>query len=127
VIFPVKGNSMLPFIIGDKDKVEFHPIKHPLHIGDIIMARVDEGYPVVHRIVGIDGDRITLTGDGNLGFKEHCHRQQVIAQGMFVVDQEGNKKSLTSQKALRKWRRWNNLRPIRRILLKIFKIYKGIK
>lgn len=118
---------MLPFIIGDKDKVEFHPIKGDLHVGDIIMARVDEGYPVVHRIIGIDGDRITLTGDGNLGFKEHCHRQQVIAQGLFVVDQNGRKKSLTSQEALRKWHWWNSLRPIRRILLKIFKIYKGIK
>ena len=83
VKFPVKGTSMLPFIVGGRDCVEFYPVEGELKVGDIVMARVAEGYPVVHRIIGIEpvaGDaspasfsaddcRIILTGDGNLGFK----------------------------------------------------------
>ena len=77
VKFPVKGTSMLPFIVGDRDCVEFYPVEGELKVGDIVMARVEEGYPVVHRIIGIEpvaGDaspasfsaddcRIVLTGD----------------------------------------------------------------
>lgn len=87
VKFPVKGTSMLPFIVGDRDCVEFYPVEGELKVGDIVMARVEEGYPVVHRIIGIepvagaaspasfsaDDCRIVLTGDGNLGFKEHSN------------------------------------------------------
>ena len=54
VKFPVKGTSMLPFIVGDRDCVEFYPVEGELKVGDIVMARVEEGYPVVHRIIGIE-------------------------------------------------------------------------
>lgn len=142
VIFPVKGNSMLPFIIGGSDKVEFHPIKDTIRLGDVVMAWVKEGYPVVHRVVGIgnptklnptkESDRqentwLLLSGDGNLGFVEHCRLNDIIARGEFVVDLQGNRKPLRSDKALRRWRMWRNLRPVRRPLLKLFKISKGIK
>ena len=52
VKFPVKGTSMLPFIVGGRDCVEFYPVEGELKVGDIVMARVEEGYPVVHRIIG---------------------------------------------------------------------------
>lgn len=127
VIFPVKGNSMLPFIIGSRDKVEFHPITGDLHPGDIIMARVEGGYPVVHRIVDITADRITLSGDGNLGFKEYCAPSQVIAQGLYAITPKGKRKSLNSPAAIKRWKIWKALLPIRRILLKLFKISHGIR
>ena len=134
VKFPVKGTSMLPFIVGGRDCVEFYPVEGELKVGDIVMARVEEGYPVVHRIVGIEpaaGDasfsaddcRIVLTGDGNLGFKEHCLRKDVIAKAHVVIRPDGSRKSLISQKALRNWHRWQRLRPVRRVLLKIIKLY----
>ena len=112
VILPVKGNSMLPFIRGG-EKVELHPIHTELKIGNIVLAKVKEGYPVIHRIVKIEGDEITLEGDGNLGFQEHCNRKSVIAQ---VVRDD-----------LRQWHLWMSLRPIRRVLLKLYKITHGIK
>ena len=137
VKFPVKGTSMLPFIVGGRDCVEFYPVEGELKVGDIVMARVEEGYPVVHRIIGIEpvaGDaspasfsaddcRIILTGDGNLGFKEHCLRKDVIAKAHAVICPDGSRKSLISQKALRNWHRWQRLRPVRRGLLKIIKLY----
>lgn len=54
VKFPVKGTSMLPFIVGGRDCVEFYPVEGELKVGDIVMARVEEGYPVVHRVIGIE-------------------------------------------------------------------------
>ena len=130
VKFPVKGTSMLPFIVGGRDCVEFYPVEGELKVGDIVMARV-------HRIIGIEpvaGDaspasfsaddcRIILTGDGNLGFKEHCLRKDVIAKAHAVICPDGSRKSLISQKALRNWHRWQRLRPVRRVLLKIIKLY----
>lgn len=112
VILPAKGNSMLPFIHSG-DNVELCPIHTELKRGDIVLAKTQEGHPVIHRIVKIDEDKITLEGDGNLGFQEHCLRQDVIAQ----VHRDDK----------HQWQLWMTLRPIRRILLKLYKITHGIK
>lgn len=112
VILPAKGNSMLPFIHSG-DNVELRPIHTVLKIGDIVLAKTQEGHPVIHRIVKIEDNKITLEGDGNLGFQEHCLSQDVIAQ--VVRDDK------------RQWQLWMSLRPIRRILLKLYKITHGIK
>lgn len=122
VILPVNGRSMRPFIIGGKDKVEFAPLPQRLQPGDVVMATVREGYPVVHRIVAVEGDQLTLEGDGNLGFQEHCDRKDVVAQGTWVIDPRGRRRSLTSPAARRKWRIWMRLKPLRRILLKIIEL-----
>lgn len=121
VILPVSGNSMLPFITGDKDKVEFCPPPSVLRRGDVVMAKVEGGYYVVHRIVDMDGNHLTLEGDGNLGFQEHCHRGDIVAQGIAVVDGKGRKRSLTTPQARRRWRLWMLLKPIRRILIGVIR------
>lgn len=132
VILPVQGNSMLPFIRGG-EKVELHPIHKELEIADIVLAKVKEGYPVIHRVVRIEGDNITLEGDGNLGFQEHCLRKDVIAQAVYVIlDNDPNKevacRTLTTPLDLQHWLTWWRLRPIiRRVLLKLYKIRHGIK
>ena len=66
VTFPVKGQSMLPFIIGGKESVI---LRRPgvIGVGDVVLAWVDGSRYVVHRIIRIDDDRITLMGDGNVG------------------------------------------------------------
>lgn len=122
VILPVSGRSMLPFIVGGKDRVEFFPLKDELQKGDVVMAEVDEGYYVVHRVMRIDDNRLVLEGDGNLGFQEHCAVEKVIAKGVYVIDLKGRKHSLTSPSAMRKWRIWMGLKPVRRLLLKVVKI-----
>lgn len=69
VILPVSGRSMLPFVVGGKEKIEFRPMAADLQPGDVVMAKVREGYYVVHRIVGIDGDQLTLEGTATWGFR----------------------------------------------------------
>ena len=64
VSFVPKGNSMLPFIRGGLDSVVLMKDADVAPL-DIVLAKVGKTY-VIHRIIKIDGDRITLMGDGNI-------------------------------------------------------------
>ena len=65
VTFPVKGYSMLPFIIGGKESVDLvKPID--IQVGHVVLAWVEGCRYVVHRIIQIDGDKVVLMGDGNI-------------------------------------------------------------
>ena len=90
------------------------------------MAFTDDNRYVVHRIFDISGDKITLSGDGNLGGKEYCTVQNVKAQVDYVVGQNGKKRYQYNL-----WRRfasrlWIFLLPIRRYLIKIYRKIKKI-
>ena len=43
VTFPVKGWSMLPFIIGGEESVILSRPDQQLKVGDIVLARTDDG------------------------------------------------------------------------------------
>ena len=120
VTLPVNGNSMLPFIIGGKES------QGPglIDVGDVVLAWVDGCRYVVHRIIRINGDRVTLMGDGNLAGTEHCRVDDVKARVTHVVDAKGRQHDLYHT-----WRRaakvWFWLRPIRRYLLAIYRRVKN--
>lgn len=100
-----KGGSMRPLIRGDEDTLVLAPVT-ALRKGDVVLARIGGGY-VVHRIVGIDGDRITLMGDGNLYRTEECSRTDIYGKAVTVI-RNGKERSLTSFRAMlhaRLWRR----------------------
>ena len=121
VTFPVKGRSMIPFIVGGQSVILQQP--GSLKRGDIILAEVSPSRFVLHRIIGMepDGGKITLMGDGNLRGTETCRPSDVLARATYVVDGEGNKRPLESpgQKFLA--RLWYLLRPIRRYILAILR------
>ena len=76
VTLPAKGKSMLPFIVGGKESILLvKPDK--ISVGDVVLAWVDDYRYVVHRIISIKGDSITLMGDGNLAGIEHCFFKDV--------------------------------------------------
>ena len=80
VILQVKGNSMLPFIRGGRDSVEL-TAESSYGIGDIVLAEIDKGHYVLHRIVAIGGheaaDKVVLMGDGNLRGTEECWHARI--------------------------------------------------
>ena len=124
VTFPVKGRSMLPFIVGGRDSVI---LEKPTAIrkGDVVLAyvesenREDRRY-VVHRIISLDGDRVTLMGDGNLALHEYCNRGDVSAKVSLVVKPNGKKRSLDSFLFRFIAKVWFALLPFRRYLLWIY-------
>ena len=81
VVIPSKGNSMLPFIRPRTDEIKLSPIDNKsIQKGNIVLAKTDDGNYVIHRIEKIDGDTITLRGDGNLTTREYCKKNNILAE-----------------------------------------------
>lgn len=130
VTLPVNGRSMLPFIIGGKESVVLQqPPKQgetrqdtaQLKLGDVVLAWVEGNRYVVHRIIRIDGDRVTLMGDGNLVGTEHCSLSDIKAIATHVVGSDEQPHDLYTSRRMLGVRLWWWLLPIRRYLLAIYK------
>lgn len=120
VTLPVDGRSMLPFIIGGKESVILQQPKQP-QIGDVVLALVEDGRYVVHRIIRIDGDHVTLMGDGNLVGTERCAIANIKALATHVVDAKGKMHQIDTPWRRRAAQLWWHLRPVRRYLLAIYR------
>ena len=91
VTLPVDGRSMLPFIVGGRESaILTKPGK--LKKGDVVLAWTDDRRYVLHRIIAIDGEKVTLMGDGNLQGVEHCTTDGVKAKATHVVDCKGRRR-----------------------------------
>ncbi len=119
VTLPVTGQSMLPFIVGGRDSLI---LQKPTHLkkGDVVLAWVDGTRYVIHRIIRIDGDRVTLMGDGNIKGVEQCSVNDIKALATHIVRRDGKRYFLYNQK--RRWLAllWKKLRPVRRYLLALY-------
>lgn len=122
VTFPVKGRSMIPFIVGGRDSVILQK-PGSLAPGLVVLAEISPDHFVLHRIIDIapDGMKITLMGDGNVRGTETCTPSTVLARATHVVDPEGRIIPLESETRLRRARLWRRLLPLRRYLLAIMR------
>ncbi|MDE6654749.1 MAG: S24/S26 family peptidase, partial [Muribaculaceae bacterium] len=82
-----------------------------LREGDVVLARVSDGSYVVHRIVGMRGDRITLMGDANLYRTEECRRKDICGKAVGVI-RDGKQRRLTLFGTKLRIRLWRWLRMI---------------
>ena len=105
-----QGISMLPFIKGGVDQVYLLK-KDRVAVGDIVLVEY-HGKHILHRVYAVDGEKITLMGDGNLEGTEQVAADEVMG---MVVDIVHNGRHLKPKKA---WL-WRHLLPMRRYLLKI--------
>ena len=121
VTLPVNGTSMLPFIIGGRESVILQKPRQP-NIGDVVLAWVEGCRYVVHRIIRVDGENVTLMGDGNLAGTEHCTTGDLKAIATHVVSRDGKRHDLYCPWRQRASRLWWHLRPIRRYLLAIYRL-----
>ena len=76
----VKGSSMRPLLRNERDVVVLAPRRpgQPLRCGEIVLFRY-RGRHILHRIVRIDGERLTLAGDGNYRQKERIRPGDITA------------------------------------------------
>lgn len=112
-----RGSSMHPFIRGDIDSVRLRKVPdETLTVGDIVLAEVEKGRYVLHRIVDTGEDVLTLMGDGNLRGREHCRRENVLGKVTAIVGPSGKLKN--PGKAVL----WRRLGPYaRRVLLAFYR------
>ena len=122
VRFTPSGNSMRPFIEGEKDSVVLAPLNKPPRKGDILLARVhiaDRMTYVLHRVLRVEENEqktiYVLQGDGNLQGEERCTIDEIIGIVKRVEYPSGRRK-MHSSACL-----WQCLMPYRRYLLKIYR------
>lgn len=118
VLKKLKGNSMLPFIRGGKDSVILRK-PEGIKVGDIVLA-VFGGRPIVHRVIAINGTKVTLMGDGNLQGTEKGDLSEVLG----IVDQ-----IITPSGRCHKpgdGQLWRRLLPVRKYLLKVYRKWNKI-
>lgn len=126
VTLPVNGHSMLPFIVGGRDSVILQKPIQP-KTGDVVLAWVDDCRYVVHRIIGFDGDNVTLMGDGNLTMTEHCSRSDIKAIATHIVGIDGKASYLYTR--CQRWKAgvWYRLRQFRKYLLRLTFLSKKLR
>lgn len=120
VVLKTKGNSMLPLIRGDRDSVELHR-EQSVGENDIVLAHLPGGQYVLHRVIAIDGQHVTLMGDGNIRGTEHCTLGDICGTALFVIRGDGSKKDCRSVRALRRAVMWRRLLPVRRYILGVYR------
>lgn len=104
----VKGQSMLPFFISGST-ITLRPIESDdFQKYAVVFADAGDHF-VVHRIIALEGDNVTLLGDGNIYGTETMSRSKVYG----IVD--------CSKVHILLAKLWLAMRPIRRFPLAIFR------
>ena len=119
VTIRVRGGSMRPFIKGGRDSVRLIS-PQSLRRHDIVLAKITEGYYVLHRIIKIADKQLTLMGDGNLETLEHCGEKDVIAKVEAII-KEGREVSPAAMRERLRVALWLLLKPLYRCLLSVRK------
>ena len=115
VTMRAKGNSMFPFIRSERDSVVLQKMKN-MAVGSIVLARLQNGSYVLHRVYQLEKEGMVLMGDGNLCATEHCRRNEVVGVVVKII-RDGRYVDCTSRRELLKAWMWRKLLPVRRALL----------
>ena len=116
-----KGNSMLPLIHSGRDEITLQPLtSQSIQKGNIVLARLQNGMYVLHRIAKLQQGNVWLRGDGNPHTQERCTVEDLLAE---TVEISRDGKTITSR-ALQ-WKMVRYLWPangfLRRILLAVYR------
>ncbi len=120
VTLTLRGYSMRPFLEDRRDKGLLVKAQNPA-VGMPVLAEIEDKKYVLHRIVKIQGDNVTLRGDGNLN-TEHCKLTDI--KGEAIGFYRKGRTKIDSTKGM-KWTvysvLWTALLPVRRYLLAILR------
>lgn len=120
VTLRLTGHSMNPYLVNRRDKALLVRAE-ATRVGDVVLAKVKGGYYVLHRVAAIEGDTVTLRGDGNLN-TETCAMKDVVAKAAgFYRKGRDTLEPTTGRKWLVYSWMWTRLLPLRRYLLYIYR------
>lgn len=116
----VKGYSMRPLLRSGRDVVVLKPCDgRKVQLGDLVLCRI-KGRHILHRIVRIGAEEVTLAGDGNYRVTERCTRADIKAAVVRIIRPSGRVIECGSTTWQRQSRCWLALPPwIRRQLLRV--------
>jgi len=117
----VKGYSMRPFIEYGRDRVKL-ALPTKVEVGDAVLAQIHPGHYVLHRVIERTGQHLTLQGDGNVSGVEECEVSDVCGLVTEYIRPKRTIPATDSGLCLR-IKLWRFLRPLRRYLLIVYKLY----
>ena len=116
-----RGYSMMPFIEHNRDRLVFAQVDR-VRVGDVVLAEISKGVFVCHRVERLDGDRLTMRGDGNVQGTEQCRLQDVRAR-LITVIRKNKTYNLDTSTAWKVYSfLWPRLLPLRRYLLALYRL-----
>lgn len=77
--FYPRGTSMLPMLVEGEDSVLLAAAKD-IAVGDVLFYRRDNGAFVLHRLIDLHGDKLTMCGDHQRALEYGVRREQVLAR-----------------------------------------------
>lgn len=121
----IDGQSMYPFIRGGIDLVEVVPCPPEGELPAWCCPfYLWEGRYMIHRYIGREGDECLMLGDGNIARIERVRRQEIIGLLRCIYRPDGTIQDCSDPRWLRKAAWWYRLRPLRRFLLPIFRLFR---
>lgn len=122
VVIMTKGNSMNPFINGEKDSVNLVR-RDSISPGEIVLASIRPGVYVLHRVVSVSDGTVVLHGDGNLTGNEKCRVEDVSGTAFQILKPSGRVVDCLSEKSIGRAAFWNSLPfQVRRYFLAFYRI-----
>ena len=119
VTIPCKGLSMLPVIRGCRDHVVLER-KDGYAVGDIVLFSIGEKY-ILHRIIAVEGDKVTTRGDGNYRGTETFSAGDIHGKAVEILRGGRRKRNPDSIGAKLFLKVWDSLLPVRRWILAIYR------
>ena len=120
------GRSMQPYLRGDGSEVivasPFTP--EELIPGAIVLFRY-RGKHICHRIVSRNGENLLIQGDGVVKNREQITVSEVMGIVRTIIRRNQKPVSTQTKAAQRYWHCWLRLSPLRRYLLKIYRMVRN--
>lgn len=122
VTLRVRGVSMRPFLEDRRDKIVLTR-PETIRVGDAVLAEIAPGKYVYHRIISIEGENVTLKGDGNVYGTEQCRIEHIAAATKALI-----RKGWNYSPQGKAWRWYSAIWPqwpfARRVLLKLYRVFR---
>lgn len=117
VKFTVTGNSMFPLFADRRDQVTVEKAEH-IKKYDIVLHLRSDGHYILHRVIAVKGEKLTIAGDNEICKERDVNKSQVIAVVSSFV-RKGRECSVDSFLYKLYCRGWLFIFPLRRIVLRV--------
>lgn len=128
VTITARGNSMRPFIENGRDLLVFGK-PDDVCVGDVVLAEVQDGHFVCHRIESIEDGVVVMRGDGNvpnskLGWNgTESFTVDRLRAKLVRIDKKGRSYTLGTSRVWKLYSfMWVRLLPVRRYLLALYRL-----
>ncbi len=126
VTIPVKGYSMLPFIIGERDLVVLEKPSGEVKKDDIILF-TQYGRYILHRVIDVQNNIAIIQGDGIIINKETADMDHIHGRVIKILRHGKREVDPYTPSMLKRVHCWQKLGKLRRYPLWILRHIPGIK